>query len=57
MSESVVNAVRRYDFVGADLPTAAAALAQIPEWLAHYNAVAPHQALAYQVPRSSAGRC
>jgi putative transposase len=50
MSEAFVNTMRRDYFAGADLSTAASVLAQIPTWLADYNAVAPHSALGYQSP-------
>ena len=51
MSEAFVNTLRRDYLAGADLSTAAGALAQIPAWLADYNAVAPHSALGYQAPQ------
>jgi putative transposase len=51
MSEAFVNTLRRDYIVGADLATAAVVLEQIPEWIADYNAVAPHSALGYQSPQ------
>lgn len=51
MSEAFVNTMRRDYLAGADLSTADAVLAQIPEWIADYNAVAPHSALGYQSPQ------
>jgi putative transposase len=51
MSEAFVNTLRRDYLAGADRSTAAIVLAQIPAWLADYNAVAPHSALAYQSPQ------
>lgn len=50
MSEAFVNTMRRDYIAGADLSTAAVVIAQIPGWLADYNAVAPHSALGYQSP-------
>lgn len=50
MSEAFVNTMRRDYIAGADLSTAAIVLAQIPAWIADYNAVAPHSALGYQSP-------
>ena len=51
MSEAFVNTLRRDYLAGADRSTAAVVLAQIPAWLADYNAVAPHSALDYQSPQ------
>jgi putative transposase len=51
MSEALVNTFRRDYVAGADLSTAAAVLAQIPDWFADYNGVAPHSALGYQSPQ------
>lgn len=51
MSEAFVNTLRRDYLAGADRSTAAIILAQIPAWLADYNAVAPHSALGYQSPQ------
>lgn len=51
MSEAFVNTLRRDYLAGADLSTAATVLAQIPAWIADYNAVAPHSALRYQSPQ------
>ena len=51
MSEAFVNTLRRDYLAGADRSTAAVVLEQIPEWIADYNAVAPHSALGYQSPQ------
>lgn len=51
MAEAFVNTLRRDYLAGAELSTAAVVLAQIPTWLADYNAVAPHSALGYQSPQ------
>ena len=51
MSEAFVNTLRRDYLAGADLSTAALVLAQIPAWLADYNAIAPHSALGFQAPQ------
>ncbi|MDN5931990.1 MAG: IS3 family transposase [Pseudonocardia sp.] len=51
MSEAFVNTMRRDYIAGADLSTAECVLAQIPGWIADYNAVAPHSALGYQSPQ------
>lgn len=51
MSEAFVNTMRRDYVAGADLSTAAVVLAQIPAWIADYNAIAPHSALAYLSPQ------
>ena len=51
MSEAFVNTLRRDYLAGADLSTAAVVLAQIPAWIADYNAVAPHSALGYRSPQ------
>ncbi|MEO8479499.1 MAG: integrase core domain-containing protein [Gemmatimonadota bacterium] len=51
MSEAFVNTLRPDDQAGADLSTAERVRAQIPAWIADYNAVAPHSALGYQSPR------
>lgn len=51
MSEAFVNTLRRDYIAGADLSSAAAVLAQIPAWIADYNAVAPHSALGYLSPQ------
>lgn len=50
MSEAFVNTMRRDYLAGAELATAAVVLAQVPAWIADYNAVAPHSALGYQSP-------
>ncbi|MDH5196844.1 MAG: IS3 family transposase, partial [Gemmatimonadota bacterium] len=50
MSEAFVNTLRRDYLAGADHATAAVVLAQIPAWIADYNAVAPHSALGYRSP-------
>lgn len=51
MSEAFVNTLRRDYLAGADLSTADVVLEQIPDWIADYNAVAPHSALGYQSPQ------
>lgn len=51
MSEAFVNTMRRDYLAGADLSTAERVLAQLPAWIADYNAVAPHSALGYQSPQ------
>jgi putative transposase len=51
MSEAFVNTIKRDYVAGADRSSAASILAQIPGWIADYNAVAPHSALGYQSPR------
>lgn len=51
MSEAFVNTLRRDYLAGAELSTAESVLAQIPGWIADYNAVAPHSALGYQSPQ------
>lgn len=43
--------MRRDYLAGADLSTAERVLAQLPAWIADYNAVAPHSALGYQSPQ------
>ncbi len=50
MSEALVNTLRRDYVAGAELSTAELVLAQIPVWIADYNAVAPHSALGYRSP-------
>ena len=51
MSEAFVDTLRRDYLAGADLSTADVVLEQIPDWIADYNAVAPHSALGYQSPQ------
>jgi putative transposase len=51
MSEAFVNTLRRDYLAGADRSTATIVLDQIPEWIADYNAVAPHSALGYHSPQ------
>ena len=51
MSEAFVNTIKRDYVAGADRASAASILAQIPAWIADYNAVAPHSALGYQSPQ------
>jgi putative transposase len=51
MSEAFVNTIKRDYVAGADRSSAASLLAQIPAWIADYNAVAPHSALGYRSPR------
>jgi putative transposase len=52
MSEAFVNTLRRDYVAGADLATAPIVLAQVPGWIADYNAIAPHSALGYQSPHA-----
>src|SRR5579872_1019629 len=51
MSEAFVNTIKRDYVAGADRSSAASLLAQIPAWIADYNAVAPHSALGYRSPQ------
>ena len=51
MSEAFVNTLRRDYLAGADLSTAGRVMAQIPAWIADYDAVAPHSALGFQSPQ------
>jgi hypothetical protein len=51
MSEAFVNTLRRDYLAGADFSTAGRVMAQIPAWIADYNAVAPHSALGFQSPQ------
>jgi len=51
MAEAFVNTLRRDYQAGADLSTAERVLAQMPAWIADYNAVAPHSALGDQSPQ------
>ena len=51
MSEAFVNTIKRDYVAGADRSRPASILAQIPAWIADYNAVAPHSALGYQSPQ------
>ncbi|MGI8402883.1 MAG: integrase core domain-containing protein [Gemmatimonadaceae bacterium] len=48
MSEAFVNTLKRDYLAGADRGSAAAILAQLPDWISDYNAVAPHSALGYR---------
>jgi transposase InsO family protein len=50
MSEAFVNTLKRDYVAGADRSSAAVILAQLPEWITDYNAVAPHSALGYVSP-------
>jgi putative transposase len=50
MAEAFVNTLRRDYLAGADRGSAAAIVAQLPAWIADYNGVAPHSALAYRAP-------
>jgi putative transposase len=50
MSEAFVNTLKRDYVSGADRSDAATVLDQIPEWIADYNAIAPHSALGYRSP-------
>jgi len=54
MSEAFMSTLRRDYLAGADLSTAAVVLAQIPAWIADYNAVAPHSARLPVTPTVSA---
>ena len=51
MSEAFVDTLKRDYVSGADRSAAAAVLAQIPAWIADYNAVALHSALGFQAPQ------
>ena len=50
MAEAFVNTLRRDYIASADLASAQAVLAQIPEWFADYNAAAPHSTLGFRSP-------
>ncbi|MBK7351907.1 MAG: transposase [Gemmatimonadetes bacterium] len=50
MAEAFVHTLKRDYVSGADLSSAAALLAQLPAWIADYNAHAPHSALGYRAP-------
>ncbi len=50
MAEAFINTLRRDYIASADLASAQAVLAQIPEWFADYNAAAPHSALGFRSP-------
>jgi transposase InsO family protein len=50
MSEAFVNTLKRDYVSGADRGSAAALLDQVAAWIADYNAVAPHSALAFRSP-------
>jgi transposase InsO family protein len=50
MLEVLVNTMKRDYVAGADRSSAARILAQIPAWIADYNAVAPHSALGTRLP-------
>lgn len=50
MSEAFVNTLRRDYVSGADRTEAETVLAQIPDWIADYNAIAPHSALGFRSP-------
>ncbi len=51
MSEAFVNTLRRDYLAGADRASAAVILDQLTGWIADYNGVVPHSALAYQSPQ------
>ncbi len=51
-----MNTIKRDYVAGADRSSAASILAQIPAWIADYNAVAPHSALGYQSPQQYRSR-
>lgn len=50
VAEAFINTLRRDYIASADLASAQAVLAQIPEWFADYNAAAPHSALGFRSP-------
>ena len=50
MAELFINTLRRDYIASADLASAQAVLAQIPEWFADYNAAAPHSTLGFRSP-------
>lgn len=50
MAEAFINTLRRDYIASADLASAQAVLAQIPEWFADYNAAAPHSVLGFRSP-------
>lgn len=50
MSEAFVNTFKRDYVAGAELPSAARVLEQVPGWIEDYNTFAPHSALDMQTP-------
>lgn len=51
MAEAFVGTLKR-DYVRvSSTPNARAVIEQLPSWLAHYDNVHPHRALAYRSPR------
>jgi len=50
MAEALVKTIKRDYARFAKKPTAAAVMAQLPSWFAHYNALHPHKALGYRSP-------
>lgn len=51
MAEAFVNTLKRDYVSGADRSDADTVLAQIPTWIADYNALAPHSSLGYRSPQ------
>jgi putative transposase len=51
MAEAFANTLRRGYPAGEDLSKADGVLAQISDWMADHNAVAPHSALGVRSPR------
>lgn len=51
MSEAFVNTLRRDYISGADRSDAATVLDQVTDWIADYNAIAPHSSLGYRSPQ------
>ena len=50
ISEAFHHTFRRDYLAGADLSSAAAVIAQLPQWIADYNQFAPHSALGMRSP-------
>lgn len=50
ISEAFHHTLRRDYIAGADLSSAAAVLAQLPQWVADYNSFAPHSSLGWRSP-------
>ena len=50
ISEAFHHTLRRDYVAGADLSSAAAVLAQLPQWIADYNHFAPHSSLGMRSP-------
>ena len=60
LAEAFVNTLRRDYIASANLASAQAVFAQIPEWFADYNTTAPHSALGFKSPtgfRTDRDRC